>query len=163
MSILYYTTRSVIIVRYDTIYERYRIFSTKYIFPHSFLSGQPCRLTLDGSTYMGGVALTKSGKQCMNWLADTPHPHRINPEWNFPDNTVEDAAGYCRNPDGAEGPWCYTTDPDTRWEYCDVPLCGGFYSEYCIVLYCIVWHCIVYGIVWYCMFICGNLIITNVL
>ena len=31
-----------------------------------------------------------------------------------------------RNPDDDEpqGPWCYTTDPDTRWEYCDVPLCG---------------------------------------
>ena len=22
-----------------------------------------------------------------------------------------------------EGPWCYTTDPDKRWEYCDVKLC----------------------------------------
>ena len=22
-----------------------------------------------------------------------------------------------------QGPWCYTTDPDKRYEYCDVPLC----------------------------------------
>ena len=28
-----------------------------------------------------------------------------------------------RNPDGDSGPWCYTTDPDKRWEYCDVPVC----------------------------------------
>ena len=29
-----------------------------------------------------------------------------------------------RNPDGGpEGPWCYTTDPDTRWHYCDIPCC----------------------------------------
>merc|ERR1712179_482006 len=33
---------------------------------------------------------------------------------------------YCRNPDNEdEGPWCYTTDPNKRWEFCDVPLCGS--------------------------------------
>ncbi len=26
---------------------------------------------------------------------------------------------YCRNVGGATTIWCYTTDPDTRWEYCD--------------------------------------------
>ena len=31
---------------------------------------------------------------------------------------------YCRNPDSVSGgPWCYTTDPNTRWEYCDIPKC----------------------------------------
>jgi hypothetical protein len=25
----------------------------------------------------------------------------------------------CRNPDGADTIWCYTTDPKKRWEYCD--------------------------------------------
>jgi len=25
---------------------------------------------------------------------------------------------YCRNPDGENTMWCYTTDPDTRWERC---------------------------------------------
>ena len=30
----------------------------------------------------------------------------------------------CRNPDHYEtGPWCYTSDPDTRWEDCGIPLC----------------------------------------
>ena len=29
---------------------------------------------------------------------------------------------YCRNPDSEDGGvWCYTTDPDVKWEYCDVP------------------------------------------
>ena len=36
------------------------------------------------------------------------------------------AASHCRNPDSsaAGGPWCFTTDPNTRWEYCDLPKCG---------------------------------------
>ena len=28
--------------------------------------------------------------------------------------------------------WCYTTDPDSRWEYCNVPHCpGDKYREIC--------------------------------
>ena len=37
-----------------------------------------------------------------------------------------DPAGhnFCRNPDADEkGPWCYTTDPNTRYEYCNIPKC----------------------------------------
>ena len=31
-----------------------------------------------------------------------------------------------RNPDGKpQGPWCYTTDPDTRLEFCNVTQCEG--------------------------------------
>ena len=34
---------------------------------------------------------------------------------------------YCRNPDGDdEGPWCYTTNPNVRWEYCSqIPRCSS--------------------------------------
>ena len=28
----------------------------------------------------------------------------------------------------SEGPRCYTVDPDKRWEYCDIPICGGRYN-----------------------------------
>lgn len=31
---------------------------------------------------------------------------------------------YCRNPNNELMPWCYTTDPGKRWEYCNVPRCG---------------------------------------
>merc|ERR1719181_586693 len=29
---------------------------------------------------------------------------------------------FCRNPDGEPQAWCYTTDPASRFEYCDVGL-----------------------------------------
>lgn len=33
---------------------------------------------------------------------------------------------FCRNPDGEDTIWCYTTDPDTRWELCDpIAECGA--------------------------------------
>lgn len=35
---------------------------------------------------------------------------------------------YCRNIDGERRPWCYTTDPNRRWEICDVPDCGEINS-----------------------------------
>lgn len=35
-------------------------------------------------------------------------------------------SNFCRNPDGDNGgPWCYTTNPITRWEHCNVPSCTG--------------------------------------
>lgn len=34
-------------------------------------------------------------------------------------------SNYCRNPDNERQPWCYTTDPNTRWEYCQVPSCNN--------------------------------------
>lgn len=30
---------------------------------------------------------------------------------------------YCRNPDGELRPWCFTTSPNKRWEYCNIPRC----------------------------------------
>uniref|UniRef100_A0A8B9TTX2 Kringle domain-containing protein n=1 Tax=Anas platyrhynchos TaxID=8839 RepID=A0A8B9TTX2_ANAPL len=37
---------------------------------------------------------------------------------------------YCRNPDGELRPWCFTTSPTKRWEYCNIPLSG--LSSQCI-------------------------------
>ena len=36
-----------------------------------------------------------------------------------------------RNPDFlATGTWCYTTDPGSRWEECEVPSCHGMFKHH---------------------------------
>ncbi|CBY14574.1 unnamed protein product, partial [Oikopleura dioica] len=68
------------------------------------------------SRYSGDISKTQSGKTCQKWSLDVPHvpKHRpADPEHN-----------HCRNPDlDLAGPWCYTTDPETRWEYCNIDSC----------------------------------------
>jgi len=47
---------------------------------------------------------------------------------DFSDENVQDAVNYCRNPDAmlrTEGPWCFTTEADLVWDYCNVPFCDG--------------------------------------
>jgi integrin beta 3 len=67
--------------------------------------------------YRGCQTHTSSGKECQKWNVHSPHSHR-----NItPNNTRNKGLGdhnYCRNPDAEDTIWCYTTDPDTRWEYC---------------------------------------------
>lgn len=73
--------------------------------------------------YRGTIAFTKSGKQCQAWAAQEPHSHKLAPEEKS-GYGLEGGHNYCRNPDESEeGAWCYTTDPNVRWEYCDVPNC----------------------------------------
>ncbi|KAI7800147.1 plasminogen, partial [Triplophysa rosa] len=76
--------------------------------------------TGDGSSYRGTVSVTKSGKTCQSWASQTPHTHDRS-SVNYPCKGLEE--NYCRNADKEKAPWCYTTDPETRWEYCSVPRC----------------------------------------
>ncbi|XP_078663425.1 uncharacterized protein LOC144906732 [Branchiostoma floridae x Branchiostoma belcheri] len=75
----------------------------------------------DGTSYRGTASVTETGKTCQRWDSQTPHEHSMIPA-NFTSSGLEQ--NYCRNPDGDSGVWCYTTDPDTLWDYCDVPVCG---------------------------------------
>uniref|UniRef100_A0A3B4B8Z0 Kringle domain-containing protein n=1 Tax=Periophthalmus magnuspinnatus TaxID=409849 RepID=A0A3B4B8Z0_9GOBI len=76
----------------------------------------------EGIAYRGTVAVTESGKTCQSWSSQTPHKHNRTPD-NYPCKGLDN--NYCRNPDNERQPWCYTTDPETRWEYCSVPKCSN--------------------------------------
>ncbi|XP_049340141.1 plasminogen isoform X1 [Astyanax mexicanus] len=78
--------------------------------------------TGDGNTYRGTVSVTESGKTCQSWASQLPHKHSRTPD-NYPCKGLDQ--NYCRNPDHERKPWCYTTDPETRWEYCNVESCGN--------------------------------------
>ncbi|XP_039738197.1 plasminogen [Pteropus medius] len=73
-----------------------------------------------GEDYRGNVAVTVSGFTCQRWSEQTPHKHNKTPE-NFPCKNLDE--NYCRNPDGETAPWCFTTNPEVRWEYCKIPSC----------------------------------------
>ena len=70
-----------------------------------------------GTVYNGTISTTVSGKECQEWAKTTPHSH---------EHSKSLPANYCRSPDSGSGfgVWCYTTDINTRWDYCDVPKCS---------------------------------------
>jgi hypothetical protein len=74
--------------------------------------------------YMGTINKTVRGLTCQAWTIQTPQLHKMNKDSLFPDGTVADALNYCRVID-EKAPWCYTTEKNTRWDYCDVPICGN--------------------------------------
>ena len=87
-----------------------------------------CKQTQLGREYMGTLSTTVSGRTCQAWASNTPHDPNsyVEDDSNYPDGSREAASNYCRNPDWESGgPWCYTLDPDERWEYCDIPFCNG--------------------------------------
>ena len=75
--------------------------------------GDTCQdITLNnpGWNYHGTKATTISGYTCQKWSDQWPHSHS-QPAWNH---------NYCRNPDSEQQLWCYTTDPNNRWDWCNV-------------------------------------------
>ena len=62
------------------------------------------------------MATTRGGLTCQNWTAFSPHNHTRTAE-NYPKADLR--SNYCRNPDKSGLAWCYTTDPDVRWDYCN--------------------------------------------
>ena len=87
----------------------------------------PAISTCDESTpgkhedgYRGCQSKTVSGRTCQKWTSQKFHKHTRTPEnVKFAGKGLGDHNN-CRNPDDEpNGIWCYTTDPDKRWEYCD--------------------------------------------
>jgi len=88
-----------------------------------------CNPTPDGSQYIGHKSVTVSGKQCQAWASQYPHEHGYSLFVVFPDSSITDAGNYCRNNNFGR-PWCYTVDPNTLKEECEVPNCG---ESVCII------------------------------
>ncbi|CAL8330351.1 unnamed protein product, partial [Boreogadus saida] len=76
-------------------------------------------MTCNGEDYRGRVDQTESGRECQRWDSQRPHRHP------FQGRTDKDyyKDSYCRNPDHRLRPWCYTMDPKTPWEYCNISVC----------------------------------------
>jgi len=67
---------------------------------------------------------TRTGIQCQRWDATYPHKPNWLPVGNMtlPQYRIDLSSkhNYCDNPNGEDdGKWCYTTDPNVRWDYCD--------------------------------------------
>ena len=77
-----------------------------------------CYTQPHGEDYRGYVSVTVTGKQCQQWTLQSPQGHDRTPE-NYPYSGLG-PHNFCRNPDGERTVWCYTTDPDTRFELCDI-------------------------------------------
>ncbi|XP_014196034.1 muscle, skeletal receptor tyrosine-protein kinase [Haplochromis burtoni] len=75
-----------------------------------------------GYFYQGSVNVTRSGTPCQPWNQQVPHQHHLSVDV-IPE--LKNSGNHCRNPGGiSDKPWCYTLNPNIRWEYCAVPQCG---------------------------------------
>ncbi|TMS03091.1 Hepatocyte growth factor [Larimichthys crocea] len=83
-------------------------------------------VTCNGGDYRGKMDHTQSGKECQRWDSSRPHKHHFQPK-KYRDKDLKD--NYCRNPDNRLRPWCYTLDPKTPWEYCNITVCDSDSGE----------------------------------
>jgi len=98
----------------------------KYDGRDCFHSAGECWAEADGKDYRGKVAVTVNGRACQYWSDQEPY-HHTKTTMNYPGAGLG-GHNFCRNPDGEDGPWCYTLDfPGHRWELCDV----GVKAEAC--------------------------------
>ncbi|XP_067650836.1 uncharacterized protein [Haliotis asinina] len=73
--------------------------------------------------YKGHMNVTVAGIPCQRWDSQIPHAHSHTNISYYPDDKLEDAENYCRNPGLKYRPWCYTSDPTVEWQYCPIRTC----------------------------------------
>jgi len=77
--------------------------------------------------YRGCQRFTRSGLECQRWDGQSPHVHKYTSH-NYGSEYGIGAHNYCRNPPRTDNInlalWCFTTDPQNRWEFCD-PFCSS--------------------------------------
>ncbi|XP_063415819.1 plasminogen-like [Mytilus trossulus] len=81
--------------------------------------------------YMGTKAVTENNKTCQRWEMQEPHRHNYIVT-DFPDPTMPE--NYCRATKDSRRPWCYTTDKDKRWEYCNISHCCTYINMCFLIL-----------------------------
>ena len=69
-----------------------------------------------GVKYFGNMSTTTSGEKCQHWVDLSPHSHAYSKKFKKDQNFCRNRAHGKHGLDG--GPWCYTTNPDIEWEYC---------------------------------------------
>ncbi|XP_048747647.2 uncharacterized protein LOC125659895 [Ostrea edulis] len=85
-----------------------------------------CALLAQGIDYFGKINTTTSGRSCQRWDQQNPHSH------SMPLTSAQE--NFCRNMGGENRAWCYTTDPQKRWERCNIPSCDNLpcFSSPCL-------------------------------
>ena len=87
--------------------------------------GSPeCFENANASDYRGTASKTTTGDTCLSW-SQKAKVDGGNGYWTGSDGAADSGVGdhnYCRNPEDEPGTaaWCYTTNPATRWDHCDV-------------------------------------------
>ena len=84
--------------------------------------------------YRGNISVTTSGRTCQRWDRQEPYTHGY--DRHFPGNASLHE-NFCRNPlaNDEATPWCYTTDPNVRYELCDIPVCGNVIFLFLSLIY----------------------------
>jgi len=88
-----------------------------------YCDDENCCLTKQCKKYRGNRNATASGKLCQNWSHDYPHKRSSLVKKMRKESSKYLRNNFCRNPTNSTTAWCYTKDPLTRWEYCDIQLC----------------------------------------
>ncbi|CAG0897519.1 unnamed protein product [Darwinula stevensoni] len=90
-----------------------------------------CRLSEKGKEFIGTKSETETGKPCLVWSEQkerTPWDFSWSGKeyyhLNFLGGDPATHENFCRNPGiYRERPWCFVSDADIKWEYCDIPIC----------------------------------------
>ncbi|XP_052805091.1 uncharacterized protein LOC128234708 isoform X2 [Mya arenaria] len=77
----------------------------------------------DSTKWLGLVNHTETGLECQRWVLDIPHNHGYHDDTFAGGQNQHEAENYCRDPRGEGQPWCYTTNPNVRWQFCSIPHC----------------------------------------
>ena len=74
-----------------------------------------------GLNYQGTISRTEQGYICQAWDSNFPNEPSDHVRAKIPAGTSHN---YCRNYDEDARPWCYVTNAEKKWDYCDIQTCA---------------------------------------